>query len=318
MIRSRSLHAWARATLVAALGLLAPAREAGAQAPIGTVPSLGARVTSVRFFETPYDMVPRDKRQYAAWFERAPARFIGFELNLAHPSPAQRTPLSVEQVWIRPNGSILARQRLQTYVDPGWTASYHQQSWGWRNPGSWPEGTYRLSLFVDGQQVASGRFTLFRASPDAARAFNEGSRMVREKRHRDAVPYFDRAIALEPEFARAYTNRCFALAVLDQFDRALPDCERALALDPLDSSALYDRGTIYITQKQYDRAITDLSAVLELTPRSGAAYANRAAAYYSKGDHDRAWQDVRKAQELDYPVPPALLEKLRRASGQAR
>ena len=301
---------------IALLPLIQPA--ARAQGPTGFIPSLDARVTSVRFFETPYEYTPASKRVYANWFERASARFIAWELNLDHPAPTSRKSFSVEQVWSRSDGTILARQTNQTSVEPGWTSSYHQHSWGWRNVDTWTAGVYRVNLFVDGQRVATGAFTIFRPSPDAAMVFDRGVRLKKAKKYREAIAYFDRAIRLDPEYSRAYTNRCFLYIVLDEFDRALSDCNRALELNPSDSSALYDRGTIHVATKQYDRAIADLSAALAQAPRSGDAYGNRAVAYYGKGDHERAWQDVHKAQQLGHEVPAAFLDKLRRASGRSR
>jgi hypothetical protein len=35
------------------------------QAPVGSIPSFKAQVTSLRFFETPYTLLPREKREYA-------------------------------------------------------------------------------------------------------------------------------------------------------------------------------------------------------------------------------------------------------------
>ena len=174
-----------------------------------------------------------------------------------------------------------------------------------------------MNLFVDGQRVATGTFTIFRPSRDAAMAFDRGVQLKNAKKYREAIAYFDRAIRLDPEYSRAYTNRCFLYAVLDEFDRALPDCNRAVALDPSNSRALYDRGTIHLATKQYDKAIADLSAALAQAPRFGDAYGNRAVAYYGKGDHERAWQDVHKAQQLGHEVPASFLDKLRRASGRS-
>ena len=310
---------WLALLTVVSIALLPAIQPAArAQGPTGVIPSLDARVTSVRFFETPYEYTPHGKRVYSNWFERASARFIAWDLNLDHPAPTSRKSFSVEQVWYRSDGTILARQTKQTSVEPGWTSSYHLHSWGWRNVDSWPAGVYRVNLFVDGQRVATGAFTIFRPSRDAAMVFDRGIQLKKAKKYREAISYFDRAIRLDPDYARAYTNRCFLHAVLDEFDRALSDCNRALALNPSDFRALYDRGRIHVATKQYDRAIADLSAALAQAPRLGDAYGDRAVAYYGKGDHERAWQDVHKAQQLGHEVPASFLDKLRRASARSR
>jgi tetratricopeptide (TPR) repeat protein len=196
--------------------------------------------------------------------------------------------------------------------------AFAAHSWGWRNVDSWTAGIYRVNLFVDGQRVATGAFTIFRPSADAAMAFERGIRLKTAKQYREAIAYFDRAIRLDPEYSRAYTNRCFLYIVLDEFERALSDCNRSLALNPSDFRALYDRGTVHVATKQYDKAIADLSVAVAKAPRFGDAYGNRAVAYYGKGDHERAWQDVHKAQQLGHEMPASFLDKLRRASGRSR
>jgi hypothetical protein len=305
-------------TLVSIALLPAIQSAARAQGPTGFIPSLDARVTSVRFFETPHEFTPRGKRVYANWFERASARFIAWELNLDHPAPTSRKSFSVEQVWSRSDGTILARQTQQTSVEPGWTSSYHQHSWGWWNVDSWAAGVYRVNLFVDGQRVATGTFTIFRPSPDAANGLRPG-RSTEESQEvsgghlvlRSGDPT-GRGI-----FARVH-EPLLPLRRPGRIRPRAPDCNQALALDPSDFRALYDRGTIHLATEHYDKAIADLSTALAQAPRFGDAYGNRAVAYYGKGDHERAWQDVHKAQQLGHEVPASFLDKLRRASGRSR
>jgi hypothetical protein len=77
-----------------------------AYAASGHIPSLNAKVTSLRFFETPYTMVPRDKREYAHRFGKGDVRFITWELNLARPAPGRRVNFPIEQVWYRADSEL--------------------------------------------------------------------------------------------------------------------------------------------------------------------------------------------------------------------
>ena len=57
------------------------------------------------------------------------------------------------------------------------------------------------------------------ASADAQ--FLRGSALLSLKRDAEAVPCFDRAVALDPKLAPAWFNRAVALAALGRYEEAL-------------------------------------------------------------------------------------------------
>jgi tetratricopeptide (TPR) repeat protein len=61
-------------TALLALRCMPP--DAGAQQPTGTIPSIDARVTSLRFFESDYQAPPREQRAYTQRFDRAQTRYV--------------------------------------------------------------------------------------------------------------------------------------------------------------------------------------------------------------------------------------------------
>jgi hypothetical protein len=62
-------------SLVAGVAKLA--LQSRADAASGHIPSLNAKVTALRFFETPYNAPPREQREYGHRFEKGTARCIG-------------------------------------------------------------------------------------------------------------------------------------------------------------------------------------------------------------------------------------------------
>jgi hypothetical protein len=72
--------------------------DAGAQQPTGTIPSLDATVTSLRFFESDYQAPPREQGAYTQRFDRAQTRYVHWELTLEHPAPGRRRVFSVQSV----------------------------------------------------------------------------------------------------------------------------------------------------------------------------------------------------------------------------
>jgi hypothetical protein len=136
-----------------------PKKEQG-NAPHGIVPSLGAKVTSLHFFESGYHTPAMGQRIYADRFLRDRCRYINWELRLNHPQREKRVDFRIDEVWYKPDGSILAKQSLSTRLQKTWVHSFHHHSWGWDEPSHWPPGQYRVDLSVNGASVAVGLFTV--------------------------------------------------------------------------------------------------------------------------------------------------------------
>ena len=103
--------------------------------------------------------------------------------------------------------------------------------------------------------------------------------------HDQAIPYYNKAIELNPEFANAYFSRGVALAE---------------------------------GKGEYDEAISDYNKALEIDPGFAKAILARGVAYYYKGEYDKASADVHKVQSLGYQVPPGILKALELASGRQK
>jgi serine/threonine protein kinase len=127
----------------------------------GYIPSLEASVTELRFFESGSGTVPPEERQYATRFTGASARYINWELNLEYPAPGQRIEFAVDATYFRPDGSVLAEQSYNPYIEADWTGSNHTFGWGWDEPNNWPVGSYRVDLVVEGDLIASNWFEIY-------------------------------------------------------------------------------------------------------------------------------------------------------------
>jgi tetratricopeptide (TPR) repeat protein len=100
-----------------------------------------------------------------------------------------------------------------------------------------------------------------------------------------AIADYDEAIKLDPTFARAFNNRCWARAVVGRVAEAVADCDESLRLAPNIANTLENRGFAYLKMGQYDRAIADYDAGLRLNPANKADYLyGRGLAKLKKGD----------------------------------
>ncbi len=127
---------------------------------LGVIPSLDAKVTSLRFFESGYQPTEMGERAYASQFQRDRSRYINWELRLTHPTRERRSDFQIDEIWYKPDGSILAKQSMQRHLQESWVYSFHNHSWGWEEPSHWLPGKYRIELSVDGSRIAIGLFTI--------------------------------------------------------------------------------------------------------------------------------------------------------------
>jgi tetratricopeptide (TPR) repeat protein len=113
-----------------------------------------------------------------------------------------------------------------------------------------------------------------------------------------AIGDYDQAIALDPTFARAFNNRCWARAVVGRVQEAIADCDESLRLAPDVANTLENRGFAHLKMGQYDRAIADYDAGLRLDPPNKADFLyGRGLAKLKKGDTSGS-ADVAAAKAL--------------------
>jgi tetratricopeptide (TPR) repeat protein len=142
----------------------------------------------------------------------------------------------------------------------------------------------------------------------AASAYFGGLQRQIAGQHREAIPYYDKAIQLNPRHAEAYFHRGSAYAELRQYQRAIQDYNEAIRLKP-DVLAYDSRGVAYVGLGQYERAIADYNEALRINSRFAQAYGHRGIAWlYLKRDV-QAESDFKKAIETD-PFIKGTLEPL--------
>jgi len=124
-----------------------------------------------------------------------------------------------------------------------------------------------------------------------------------------AVIEIDRAIELNPRYAKAYSNRGTADIKKGLYDAAIMDFNKAIEMNPAFAVAYNNRGTVYSKKGLYDMAVKDFSKAIELNPGLAEAYSNRSAALNRQGLYDEAIQGSRKATELSPDMPDALVNR---------
>ena len=115
-----------------------------------------------------------------------------------------------------------------------------------------------------------------------------------------ALDALDRAIALDPQLARAWHERGRVKLAIFDLEGALADLTRALELDSRSPGAWLDRAAIHLEKRELDASISDASRAIALAPKDGHGWLARGRARRLKKDFERAEDDLHSCMAL-YP-----------------
>ncbi|TAL04548.1 MAG: glycosyltransferase family 41 protein [Rhodospirillaceae bacterium] len=128
--------------------------------------------------------------------------------------------------------------------------------------------------------------------PDYAEVFNVRGNSLKElNRADDALASYDRAIALNPDYAEAFNNRGTLLSRLKRHDEALSDFDRAILLRPEFPEAFNNRGNVLRNLKKSDESILSFDHAIGLKPNYVAALKNRITALSDQNRFEEALID---------------------------
>jgi Flp pilus assembly protein TadD len=105
---------------------------------------------------------------------------------------------------------------------------------------------------------------------------------------------FQRAIALNPNYATAHQWYSFHLWKTGRFEEAIAEAKRALELDPLSLINNRALGAALFMARQYDQAIEQYKKTDELDPRFPLMCGCLAMAYIQKSMHKEAVVEIEK------------------------
>ncbi|MCD6508401.1 tetratricopeptide repeat protein [Candidatus Poribacteria bacterium] len=111
-------------------------------------------------------------------------------------------------------------------------------------------------------------------------AYNEGVKLQKEMRYREAVRSFRKAVELNPNLAEAYLNMAFCLQKTRKIEEAIKALEQALKVKPDFVEARYNLGTLYLRLGRYPEAIGELEKVVKARPYMAEARHNLGIALY--------------------------------------
>jgi tetratricopeptide (TPR) repeat protein/V8-like Glu-specific endopeptidase len=149
-------------------------------------------------------------------------------------------------------------------------------------------------------------------NPQYAFAYNNRANLRFQQRDlRGALTDYNRAIALKPDLAIAYSNRGNIKVELKDTKGALADYNRAITLDPKDDLAFNNRGFLKDEKlNDVSGALADYQQSIAINPYQALAYNNRGNLQrYKRGDRSGAVADYDRAIQLNPRNPMAYYNR---------
>ena len=126
-------------------------------------------------------------------------------------------------------------------------------------------------------------------SPEDVRANTHlANALVRKGKFEEAIRHYRTALKSNPRYLEARTNLGVALAQKGKLDEAIPEYRKALEVDPKYPDAQADLGIALFRQGKLDEAITHLESAVEISPAFAEAQTNLGVALIQKGRPEEA------------------------------
>ncbi|HEY1629466.1 MAG TPA: tetratricopeptide repeat protein, partial [Tepidisphaeraceae bacterium] len=113
-----------------------------------------------------------------------------------------------------------------------------------------------------------------------------------------AIPFFEKAIALKPDFVEAHGNLSAALGDVGRKEEALKQMDAAILLRPTAAKAHLLRGSLLRDLHRFDEAIDSIREAVRLEPDNGSALTALGYALQERGDIDEAMALLKRSIEL--------------------
>lgn len=142
-------------------------------------------------------------------------------------------------------------------------------------------------------------------SKSAAELLSQADRAREAENYSEAITTYEKAIASNPNEAKAQWGLCYSLNQMGKPQDAIAACDRALALKSDYPEALTSKGNSLFQQQNYEEAIKLFDQALKINPDDAQAWNNQGVALLKLERYDEAFAAFDKATQLDPKWPDA-------------
>jgi tetratricopeptide (TPR) repeat protein len=165
------------------------------------------------------------------------------------------------------------------------------------------------------QSTTSPIYKTNNSSSDVSALVNKATALYNQSEYRQAIQYYDRALAIDPNYKQALYGKGSALYSQGNYTQAIWYYDKALAIDPNYILALDGKGNALSGQGNNTQAIKYYDKALAIDPKDKVILSNKADALfnqvtlYNHGNYTQALQYYDKALAIDPNYKEALSGK---------
>jgi predicted Zn-dependent protease len=160
-----------------------------------------------------------------------------------------------------------------------------------QNIRNYVSGKYSSALGSPSYRISEGRYLdrieRLRKVQKAYDVYDEGVKLLKEKKRRSALEKFQRAIEMEPRQAPFYSKAGLVFLLDDELGSAITYLNKAVKIDPEFAEARIYLGISLYERRRYRKAVVQLEKSMDLMPTKLAArYLGKC--YRKLGDSEKA------------------------------
>lgn len=133
----------------------------------------------------------------------------------------------------------------------------------------------------------------------AIKEYNKGVKILAKENYKEALPFFQKTVELDPEFVFAWDNIGVCQRNLGNLDEALIAYNNSLKLDPKGRTPLQNIPVVYEFKKDFEKALKGYEAMFAVYPDDPESFYGAGRLYFIfKKDNEKALQSMCKAYNL--------------------
>src|SRR5262249_12527993 len=126
-----------------------------------------------------------------------------------------------------------------------------------------------------------------------------GDQLLSENRTLEAIPEFQRAIRVKPNYVPAHLALAYAYSFIPNYVQAEAELKQVLELDPRNAIARYSLGFIYLNEQRLSEAREIFKQILAADPNSARAHFGLGAAFAAEKRYNEAIREYSAALQIN-------------------
>ncbi len=114
----------------------------------------------------------------------------------------------------------------------------------------------------------------------------------------ESLQYLDKAVEINPQFARAWSNKGAALGILGKYEEAIVACDKAVEINPQFAEAWCNKGVALTILSRYEETTVAYDSATNINPQSAETWSNKGVALINLGRYEAAIAACDKAIEI--------------------